>query len=304
MQHRRRRQRRRGLRATVTLVLLAAAGVAAGVVMTNSHATGEEPPLFYLDIGASASLGVQPNGVIGHNGAFTKWGYGDDVVRLEAARGVSVKLAKIGCMGETAQSLAGAGDHCYTLPSTQLTTAVGFLHAHRNDYGIVSIDVGFNNLRPCLWVVPLAGQCASQGLASVRQNMPAILSTLKSAAGPHVHFVGLTYADPFLYRYTKGGQGVQLARQSLTYMSELDAALTTAYRSADIPVADVAAAFKSADTASTTLAPFGQVPVDVSEVCRMTWMCAARPFGPDDHPNKAGYMLIARTILSAVPSQL
>jgi hypothetical protein len=298
-----RRLRRHGGLLAVSLCVVVA--VSAGIVVVNSHRAtgGQSSSLFYLAIGASASLGVQPTGVPAHNGAFTTEGYGDDVVRLEAAQGRTVTLEKIGCMGETAQSMAGVGDHCYKRPSTQLSTAVDFLRAHHSDSGLVSIDIGFNNVRRCLWVVPLATQCANQGIAAVRLNMPTVLRKLKAAAGPHVHFVGLNYADPFLYRYVKGGPGPSRAQQSLTIMTHLNRALVTAYRSAGVSVADVAARFKSSDTAPTTLARFGTVPTNVAEVCQLTWMCAARPFGPDDHPNKTGYMVIAQTIVAALPSQ-
>jgi hypothetical protein len=51
---------------------------------TVNHAAG-----FYLDIGASASLGMQPTGIPAHNGHRTKTGYSDDVVSLESANGIT-----------------------------------------------------------------------------------------------------------------------------------------------------------------------------------------------------------------------
>ncbi len=298
-------RRSRSHRGLLVVALCVALAVGTGVVVVNSHrATGDQSTsLFYLAIGASASLGVQPTGNVKHNGAFTTEGYTDDVVHLEATRGTTVTLDKIGCMGETAESMVGAGDHCYKLPTTQLSMATDFLRAHRADPGLVSIDIGFNDLRKCLWVVPLDTQCANQGIAAVRQDMPTILRELKSAAGPHVRFVGLTYADPFLYRYIKAGPGPARAQQSLTIMTEMNQALSTAYRAAGVSVADVPTRFKSTDTSMTTLATYGTVPTNVALVCQLTWMCAARPFGPDDHPNKTGYLVIAQAIVAALPSQ-
>jgi hypothetical protein len=278
-------------------MILTAASIA---ITVSSPVADAKSPIFYLDVGASASLGVQPTGITGHNGAFTRWGYGDDLVRLEAARGYTVSLTKVGCMGETAQSML-RGDHCYAPPTTQLTMAVAFLRAHHADHGIVTVDIGFNNIRPCLWVVPLAGSCAEAGIAAVKSDLPGVLRALKSAAGPHVHLVGLDYADPFLYRYLKAPPGPTRAMQSVTYLSQLNAVLIAAYRAHGIPVADVAAAFKTGNLTSTTLAPYGAVPVEVAEVCKLTWICASRPFGPDDHPNKAGYLVIAQTIVGVLP---
>ncbi|MGH9019941.1 MAG: hypothetical protein ACRDV0_02870 [Acidimicrobiales bacterium] len=303
--HRRERPRRRRgpLSAVVALVLVVGA-TAAGLLVTPRHATGSSPTPFYVDVGASASLGVQPTGNPAHNGAFTKEGYGDEVVRIEAAKGTKLVLHKIGCMGETAQSMAGAGDHCYKLPATQLTTAEAFLRSHRNDPGVVSIDLGFNNVRPCLWVVPLATACVNTGIAEVKKDLPGILHQLTSAAGPQVHLVGLTYADPFLFRYLKVSPGPARATESLADMERLDGVLTAAYRAAGVAVANVAAAFDSTDTKPTTLTHYGQVPTNVARICQLTWMCAAYPFGPDDHPNKTGYYVIAQTIIAALPSSI
>jgi hypothetical protein len=37
-----------------------------------------------------------------------------------------------------------------------------------------------------------------------------------------------------------------------------------------------------------------QVPVSVVVICKKTWMCAARPRGPDIHCNTAGYRKMAK----------
>lgn len=305
-----RRRVRRGFVATLAVAVVAGAGAAAYLGTRGATATGgptttagtHPTSLFYLDVGASASLGVQPTGNPAHNGAFTTEGYGDDVVRLDAARGVTVTLSKIGCMGETAESMVGAGDHCYSLPTTQLSTAIAFLQAHRASAGIVTVDIGFNDVRPCLWVVPLATSCAEAGIAAVRHDEPTILSRLKAAAGPRVRIVGLTYADPFLFRYLKPAPGPSRATQSLTYMGQLDTTLRGAYRAAGVAVANVEGAFKTSDTTPTTLAGHGRVPTNVAMVCELTWMCAKYPFGPDDHPNRTGYTVIAQAILNALPA--
>ena len=41
------------------------------------------------------------------------------------------------------------------------------------------------------------------------------------------------------------------------------------------------------------------MPVAVAEVCRLTWMCAAPPVGPNIHANQAGYAVIAQAFASA-----
>jgi lysophospholipase L1-like esterase len=45
----------------------------------------------------------------------------------------------------------------------------------------------------------------------------------------------------------------------------------------------------------------GTIPENVEDTCEETWMCYGAPFGPDDHPNDAGYALIAQAIFAALP---
>ena len=73
------------------------------------------------------------------------------------------------------------------------------------------------------------------------------------------------------------------------------------YREAGFRVAHVDSAFHTYDTSRTaTLAgQEGRVPVAVAEVCRLTWMCAPAPVGPNIHANATGYRLIADAFLKA-----
>jgi lysophospholipase L1-like esterase len=50
-----------------------------------------------------------------------------------------------------------------------------------------------------------------------------------------------------------------------------------------------------------TVPNVGTIPLNVEEACELTWMCYSAPFGPDDHPNDAGYALIAQAIFAALP---
>ena len=48
---------------------------------------------------------------------------------------------------------------------------------------------------------------------------------------------------------------------------------------------------------TTTLAPYGEIPVAVAEVCKLTAYCTFR----DIHPNPAGYAVIADLIAKTLP---
>jgi hypothetical protein len=257
---------------------------------------------FYLDMGASASLGFQPTGIVGHNGHRTDFGYANDLLTFEATEDVTLTLRQIGCPGETVQSILGQlKDACYTLPNTQLSIARDYLRANENRVGLVTIDLGFNNIRPCMLVATFEPSCATAGIGAVKEYLPMILRQLKAAAGPKVHFVGLEYSDPFLGDYLNGTQGRLNAAGTLAAFNHLNTILANAYRSAGIAVADVARAYMSTDTATTTLKHVGPVPRNVAEVCTLTWECTGFPYGPDDHPNDAGYQVIANVIEAQLP---
>ena len=257
---------------------------------------------FYLDIGASASLGFQPTGIPKHNGHRTNTGYANDVVNYLAARAVDLQLRQIGCPGETVESMLLSGDHCYTLPQRQLLAAEQFLSANRDAVGLVTIDLGFNDVRPCLATAVVDEACVASGLAFVNRDLTPVLAALKSAAGPNVHFIGLDYGDPLLNKYLKGGVHVAVATRTLEVMSALDAELVHAYESSNIPVANVAGAFQLDNRNPAELKGVGVVPLNVARTCELTWNCTGYPFGPDDHPNNKGYSVIASAIEAVLPA--
>ena len=130
---------------------------------------------FYLDIGASSSLGTQPDGVRAHNGHRTKSGYSDDLVSFEARHSMALTMREIGCPGETVQSMLGQlKDACYTLPNTQLTIATNYLATHTDEVGVVTLDLGFNNIRACLTATVTLTSCVQRGIVAVRNDLPII----------------------------------------------------------------------------------------------------------------------------------
>jgi hypothetical protein len=258
---------------------------------------------YYLDIGGSSSLGIEPTGIPHHRSRTTKDGYANDVVQLEAYKGVALTLTQIGCPGETVQTILNTKvkDHCNTLPVTQLTRAFAFFQAHQGGPGLVSIDIGFNDIRPCLSPTIIDEACVNAGIAAVKVDMPRLLKDLKNAAGAHVMFVGLEYYDPFLSHYFNTDDGPGEATATLVAMNRMNAVLSSAYRSAGVAVADVPTTFQMNDSTKESIANVGLIPVNVQEACDTTWMCQPSPFGPDDHPNDEGYLLIADAMTAVIP---
>jgi lysophospholipase L1-like esterase len=309
-----------GVTAVVVIGLLGAFFVAhlnnsvdAGASSTSSTTPSTSPstiPItfsaFYLDVGGSSSLGFQPSGYpFPYRSRLTTDGYAEDLVKLESYKGVGLALNIVGCAGDTVVSMLSPVQtrHCYATPTTQMSHATKFLAANKLSPGLVSIDLGFNDVSNCLRPATVDEACVDQAIHDIQVDIPKIVQDLKASAGPHVRFVGLLYNDPFLANYLSGPAGPSDATATLVAMDRVDAALMVAYNEVGATVADVPTWFKSDDSTPVNLANVGQIPENVEMVCQLTWMCYGPPFGPDDHPNDAGYSFIAQAIESTLPSR-
>jgi lysophospholipase L1-like esterase len=276
---------------TVTLLSFAT------FVTAGAPTAGADTPVsaFYLAIGGSASLGVQP--IAGYpKGQRTDEGYADYLVAQEAAKGVSLDLHEIGCSGETTNDMVHGGDKCYAFPETQLNQALSFLQSHHDDNGLVTIDLGFNDVLPCLNMVTTDERCVTRQLITVRQQLTQIIGLLEVVAGPNVKFVGVGHYDPFLAKVLNNPKHADAANRSLRQVRHLDQVLSGVYQSFGIPLAEVGQAFKFNNTTPVAIAGLGVVPENVAQVCLLTWMCQPGPLGPNIHPNAAGYAVIAEAI--------
>jgi lysophospholipase L1-like esterase len=235
---------------------------------------------------------------------LTSDGYADDLEGfVKRDKGVNFEVVHVGCPGMTAQSMLDVnnGGRCNTNGAPQLTKAIDYLKANQTRSGLVSIDIGFNDVRPCRTATDVDEACMASGIATVGSDLPDIVQQLAAAAGPNVFFVGLEYYDPFLADYTVGSTGPEVATTTLNEMNQLNATLDTVYTAAGMSVADVPSGFQMNDTTTVDVPNVGVMPENVSEACLLTWMCEPAPFGPDDHPNNAGYMVIAESIAAVLP---
>jgi lysophospholipase L1-like esterase len=276
--------------------LVASALSTIGLIAVASNVAGADSASpFYLALGGSASVGVQPT-INSPKGAYTAQGYANDVVSYEASRGLAVQLTQLGCPGETTTTMLYGGGHCYPADDSQLAEAVAFLQAHRDDEGLVTIDLGFNNIRPCLMGHVTNKTCVIGALDSVDADLPTILTYLKNAAGPKVIFVGVGHYDPFLASALAGPSGRDFALASSGVVNRLNDALQNAYAAENIPMADVASAFDEGGVVHQHTDGAHTAASDVVYACELTWMCQAAPYGPNIHPNAAGYATIAASI--------
>lgn len=284
---------------TVPIAVAIAVGFLVGGPWSSGRAeAAPAAPDFYLDVGGSASVGFQPTAASPH-GQRTDDGYANDLVNEERALWPTLQLQEVGCPGATTATMLEGGGHCAYPDGTQLATAVDFLRDHPTTV-LVTIDLGFNNVRSCIVDGQIDQQCVDQSVSLVDQQLPVILSALRAAGGPGLRIVGIGHYDPYLGSYLRGPTGQVLVPESLDAISRLDQALRSIYAADGIPMADVAGSFDTASTDPTMMSGVGMVPRNVARICALTWMCSAKPYGPNQHPNDDGYRVITQAIKAAL----
>lgn len=259
----------------------------------TSLAFAADSPPYYLALGDSLSLGVQPTS---RGLAATNQGYADDLHAFYRLRVPGLQLAKLGCSGETTSTMITGGVCAYPLRN-QLAQAAHFLRTHR--VALVTLDIGADNIVHCISLSGIDQTCLANGInAAILVDLPQILATLRAAA-PDVPIVAMNYYDPFLaaYRLVPAPTGPALALASLQVTTFFNEGLERVYRTFGVPVAQVAAAFR---TTTFSTVPALNLPLNVALTLTWTWMALPPPLGPDIHPNAAGYAVIAGAFVKTI----
>jgi lysophospholipase L1-like esterase len=281
-------------RLLLALALLAVVALALAAAVTPARADDNNAIHYYLSLGDSLSVGVQPIGAGGAD-VETNQGYPDQLYATLHASDPKLQLVKLGCGGESTESMIvgsvdpSVGSSCgppdfylHRYPhKTQLAEAVAFLHAHRSNVSLVTIDIGGDDV--------LHGG----GVPAIEANLPVILAALRDTAGPNVPVVGMTYYDPFLAEIWFTTFDLA-ALQAEANTNTVNGALENIYAANGDSVARVELAFSNTDT---SIQPDG-LPLDVDRICTWTWTCIT---GGNLHPNTRGYQVIANTYLNAIP---
>ena len=262
----------------------------------------------YLSLGDSLAVGVQPNDQ--GTSLPTSQGYADQLYASLRTVQRGLRLVKLGCPGETTGTLvnggicgySGGAETSYTSPAgSQLAAATTYLAAHPGQVSLVTVDIGANDLNPCLVLTDSTAvqACVEKAIPVAEQNLTSVLAGLR-LAGYQGTIIGMTYYDPVLADWLTGTAGQQFAQASEPLLEAYNQALTSVYQRFGARIADVFTAFDTSDFSTQVSLPgVGTVPANVARLCTWTWECAAPPVGPNEHANQAGYAVIARTFRAA-----
>ena len=262
-------------------------------------------PSYYVSLGDSYAAGYQRFSAT--EARTTRDGFAYQVVRKAKARGHKLKLVNFGCGGETSSSILQRKTKCGGLGpggvdyagQTQASAAVKFLRKHRGKVGLITVSIGGNDVTACAREAdPIA--CVGPAMEKVKANGKTLLKRLRKAAGPKTRIVGITYPDVILGAWVGENPNQNLAKLSVAaFQALLNPALKQMYTSVKgrfVDVTEATGAYTPLEQ-TTTLAPYGEIPVAVAEVCKLTAYCAFR----DIHPNAKGYAVIADLVARTLP---
>lgn len=306
-----------GRRSLVALVLVV--GLVTSLVACSSDAadegspdggssSGSEAVANYVSIGDSYAQGYQP-ATDGESPPYTD-GYAYLLPDLAKEKGYDLTLVNFGCGGANVTSLAET-DGC-EVPARapdgpvyddepQLVAAIDYLEAHEGEVDLVTVSIGGNDVTKCARGADDPVACVADAIGTIDEKLQAALTDLRAAAGPDTTIVGLTYPDVILGAYLDEDTR-SLAELSVTAFRDLiNPMLERNYAAIDATFVDVTEGtdgYVPLDQ-TTTLEPYGEIPVAVAEVCRLTWFCEKR----DIHPNSDGYQRIAELIVADLPER-
>lgn len=271
------RAHRGRLAASALRAVLAASffSLAATAAIPAPSQAARKPPVYYVSLGDSYSVGYQPG--LGASAGYT--GY--------VARKLGMQLENFGCGGATTSSIlnsAGcqppyglpAAKHGVSYPgSTQAAAAQGFIRAHPGQVGLITVSIGGNDVTACAGAAdPIS--CVATATATIKTNVAKLSTDLRAAAGPKVPIIGLTYPDVILGDYVyppAGPHNTTLASESvLAFQVLINPSLKAAYAAGRGSFVDVTAATGAYTplTKLVNLRPYGQIPYAVAQICNLS----------------------------------
>lgn len=285
--------------------VLCALAISAALLLPSA-ASAAATSQFYVSLGDSYASGYQATGV--GTGKNTRNGFAYQVPGLAAKRGYKLKLVNFGCGGATSTSILtgkvaadakckGPGAPAYT--GTQVGAAEKFLKANRGKVGLLTVSIGGNDVTACARAAN-AVDCVATAIPKLEKNLAALLKRLRTAAGPKVRIVGITYPDVILGAWVGENPNQDLAKLSVAaFQSLMNPALKKGYEKVGgrfVDVTKATGAYTPLEQTTST-AEYGTIPVAVAEACRLSFYCNFR----DIHATTEGYRIIADMVAKTLP---
>lgn len=255
-------------RSRILAALLLPVLVVLGTGLAGPAAAEDRSTRWYLSLGHSLAAGRQLAPAPDLTG-----GYAGQVLAAERERDPKTRLRNLGCYsGETSTSMLQGNPACPYDEGSQFAQALVFLKAHKDDTGLVTLNIGTNEVTPCLRrpTTPEIATCVQQQLGVLAGNLSHMLREIRAAA-PGARVVVGNFYNPYVVHPQLGALSTQF---QLVLNEQVIRPIATAYGAR---VADVAAAFHSYDAQAA------------SYICQHTWMCSHG----DIHPRPSGYDLIS-----------
>jgi len=303
--------RKRSKLSVVGVVLIGASVATVGLVATPGVTQASKPPPpFYLALGDSYSVGVQPG--IGATAGYTSYVAKKEKMTLEnfgcGGATTSSILTVIGCPGPNYGPTALIDPVAYPA-TTQEQAAVNFIAAPANfgKVGLVTVSIGGNDVTACAGAAdPVT--CVTAATTTIQTNVTSLVGTLSSALTTHgdssAKIAGLTYPDVILGDYVHQPTNVSLANLSIVaFHALINPTLQAAYTSVaggsfvnvtEAPYKLATAGDETPLTTTAKLNPYGTIPVAVWEICRLTYFCTLGNI----HANTNGYTFIAKLVVA------
>ena len=266
---------------TAVAVLAVLAVLAPAAAAVGEHRSTNPTGPYYVALGASESVGLQPVPWEGR-AVRTDQGYADVLRRMEQRRWPGLRLADFGCPGITAQGALDGTGACQYPNGSQIATATSFVSAHPGAVAFVTVDLGFNDVAPCLAGEVVNQTCVDAALRHIASAVPVVVADLR-AASQGLLVVGLQHADPYVADALFGK--ADFARRTVEVFDRMNAVLASAYDAAGAVVARVPSSTGPASS-----------PRAVEAACTSTWMCTDHNI----HPTAAGYRAIADAVAEAI----
>jgi lysophospholipase L1-like esterase len=280
--------------------------IVAGAFIVPVPATASSPratgPYYYLSLGDSLAEGWQPAPA-----DATLHGYSNQVVS-DLASQIPLTLVNYGCGGATTSTALNfngcptggeANDGTYYPTLTQVGAAVVFAKAHPGQVMLITISLGANDYAGCL-ANASPTNCVAGTLGAMKSNLSTIASELRSAVGPSVPIIGITDITNDTQHYLTGKAGRTSAKEWLNeFKTVIVPTLQKAYAPSNVTLVNILSDIGSFIpwTKEVKYAPYGKIPLAVARTCQLTYECSTS--NTDQHPNAAGYTLMAKEISAA-----